>query len=228
MNDSTHLNFSLRKEQLKDNGRLYRGKRTTIFLPAFPGRLPALLRQKVLHRRRYRQRTPSVFPIKAPSSNASSFFNCNDFVIYRGINVSGDKTCTNSWILCAPATPVESTADVAGSTATTATSGIFRLQEFADAAYSAARADTCNEYIYFAIRYLRIFLGLLFQKCAWGFTGFTNCPGIKLSGISFCKLVSLCDCAFHTLCAFCQLPSSAPYAFMSVRRSCDMVSRALP
>ena len=58
---------------------------------------------------------------------------------------------------------------------------------------------------------------------AFGFAGFTNWPGIKLFGVSFASSSALAIAPFMPF-APSERTSSAPYAFISCRRSTDMVS----
>ena len=65
--------------------------------------------------------------------------------------------------------------------------------------------------------------GPVVAKCAAGFAGLTNCPGTKLFGISLASSSALAIAPFMPFAPSVST-SSAPYAFISWRRSTDMVS----
>ena len=99
------------------------------------------------------------------------------------LSVLGTNPAPIPWILCAPAFPVERTADVSGSTATIFTSA-FLLFKYSPVPVivppvptPATNASTSPS-VSFQISGPVVFL------CASGFAGFSNCSGMKLFSIS--------------------------------------------
>ena len=125
-------------------------------------------------------------------------------------------------ILCGPATPVESTAEAAGSTATIFTSGFLdlrnsptpvRVPPVPTPATKISTLPSVSSHISGPVVFL----------CASGFAGFANWEGIKLFGYSFASSSAFAIAPFMPFAPSVST-SSAPYAFISCLRSTDIVS----
>ena len=137
-------------------------------------------------------------------------------------STSGTNPAPIPWILCGPPFPSDNTGELAGSTATTFTS-LFCAFRYSPTPVSvppvptpATKISTCPS-VSFQISGPVVFL------CTSGFAGFTNCPGIKLSGISFASSSAFSIAPFIPFAPSVRT-NSAPYAFKIFLRSTLMVS----
>ena len=137
-------------------------------------------------------------------------------------STSGTNPAPIPWILCGPPLPSERTGEVAGSTATILISGFcsFRYSptpvSVPPVPTPATKKSTLPS-VSFQIS------GPVVALCAAGFAGFTNCPGMKLLGISLESSSAFAIAPFIPLAPSVRT-SSAPYAFSMLRRSTLMVS----
>ena len=99
-----------------------------MFLPSFSERFASSIAAQTAAPEDMPTSTPSVLPMSLPTANASSLATgiISSYTLVS--STSGTKPAPMPCILCAPATPVDSTAEVAGSTATTFTPGTFSLR----------------------------------------------------------------------------------------------------
>ena len=135
---------------------------------------------------------------------------------------SGTNPAPIPWILCGPAFPSDNTGEVEGSSATIFTFGFcsFRYSpvpvRVPPVPTPAMKISTFPS-VSFQIS------GPVVALCTAGFAGFTNCPGMKLFGISSASSLALAMAPFIPLVPSVRT-SSAPYAFKMFRRSTLMVS----
>ena len=126
------------------------------------------------------------------------------------------------WILWDPLLPSERTGESSGSSATTLTAGFCSFR-YSPVPVTVPPVPTP------AIK-ISTFPSVSFQisgpvVALWiaGFAGFTNCPGMKLPGISFASSSAFAMAPFMPLAPSVRT-SSAPYAFRMFLRSTLMVS----
>ena len=94
------------------------GSKTTIFLPLFSGLLASSVPACIDAPADIPTNKPSVFATALDALNASSFSTGNISSTISKSNTLGTNPAPIPWILCGPGLLPESTADVAGSTAT--------------------------------------------------------------------------------------------------------------
>ena len=104
------------------------GNKTTIFLPLFSGLEARIVAAFNAAPEEIPTRIPSLSANARPSSNASSFSIAITSSYILVLRTSGTKPAPIPCILCAPGVPFDNTGLVAGSTATTLTSGFCDLR----------------------------------------------------------------------------------------------------
>ena len=99
------------------------------------------------------------------------------------LSTAGTKPAPIPWILCGPGVPPDSTADAAGSTATTRQSRVALLQHLADAGDRAAGADAGDEHVDAGRPVASQISGPVVRRWISGLAGFENWSGRKTSSL---------------------------------------------